>query len=164
MRYIRDMEERELKIVACRDYLWDLGAKEVSHQIKDGSMEAIREAAKAMSWRIGCLMTLVPVPSRNGMAEQTLLLARELERMTGCRVADIMKGRMRESLYELKKRNPEFVPGNEFFGFHTDYEGSRFGMVLLDNVYDTGATARAAAEATGIDRILVYARRYYYGK
>lgn len=157
-----DMDE--VKVVACRDYLWDWGAKELSHQIKDGSMEAIRQAANDMSWKIGCLMTLVPVPSRNGIAEQTLLLARELERITGCRVADILKGRKRESLYELKKRDPEFVPQDEFFGFHTDYEGSRFGMVLLDNVYDTGATAMAAAKATGINNVLVYARRYYYGK
>lgn len=154
----------ELKIVACRDYLWDSGAMETSHGIKDGSQKAITEAANTMAWRVGTLMTLVPVPSRNGYAEQTLALAREIQRMTGCRVADILKGKKRESLYELKKRNPEFRPDRDFFGFHTEYEGSRFGMVLLDNVYDTGATALAAAEATGIDRILVYARRYYYGK
>ena len=56
-------------------------------------------------WRREFWRHLVPIPNRDGFADNTLLLAHFVSGMTGGKgkVLDIMKGNARASIYDLKK-------------------------------------------------------------
>lgn len=144
------------RIMSVRDYYGDDGAREICHLIKEGDMKAICEAAHLMATYVGKGDILVPVPSRTGRATVTLSLCTQIARISGCRVSDIIGGRPRESLYVLKLSGsgiPDFDPG--FFIRRRIPHGR---LVLVDNVYDTGTTARLALEAVGKADVLVFAR------
>ena len=131
----------------------------VCHAMKGGAHSAILQAAEEMSVLIKEVAkdsVLVPVPSHLGYATYTLVLAKEIAKRTGIGVADVLKGERRKSLYEMKASG-EVVP-SDFLKMYVDGPLPTERIILVDNVYATGQTARAAVEAVGDADLLVYAR------
>ena len=99
---------------------------------------------------------LVPIPGHHGVADQTLRLVKALSSYTHLPFVDALRGREHESLYEAKLRG-HLLSGRDM-GFQQIIE-LPFGRIpcLIDNVVDTGTTAKAAAEALGNAMVLSFA-------
>lgn len=136
---------------------YNSSTRKVAHAMKDGVMNAIKEAAYQMADMVPGNAVLVPMPSHLGYATDTLKLCEVIGRITGAPIYNILKGVERKKLYDLKKAG--LTVNHYNLGFHTtsDLPKDRT-VVVVDNVIDTGATARAAAAAIGDCVILAYAK------
>ena len=126
--------------------------------LKEGDIGAIKYAAQKMADLIPPNSVLVPMPSHKGYATDTLLLAKEIQKITKTPIADILKGKSRMSLYSAKKMG---VPiDSNYLGFRKVGDvPSGYNPVLIDNVVDTGLTAKSALEAIGGNTIVSFATR-----
>jgi predicted amidophosphoribosyltransferase len=97
----------------------------------------------------------VPIPSRNGVATNTLVLALRIAEITGASCVDVLEGVARASLYDLKSNNKKVDSG--FFGFYTSEPPPNDKIILIDSIYDTGSTIKAASEHFSDCSALVYA-------
>ena len=153
------LEERivpDKDIMYCHDYYSEPGVREIAHAMKRGDSMAIHKAAKDMAEFVNQDDILVPIPSRNGRATTTLLLARAIAKISGSKVANILSGNDRQALYDLKKDGGKV--NDDFFGYRTKRNPKKSNVVLIDNVYATGATANAASNSFNNARVLVYAK------
>lgn len=143
-------------------YYFDASARSVAHGIKEGDRHSIIMAARAMRRVLptGRKIALVPVPSRKGYCTTTLLLAKEIRHQckdTDIRVIDALRGNTRQSLYDAKKYGKVDI-GSSWFGFRLIKDIPRdTELLFVDNVESTGVTMKAAIEACGRGRGLVYA-------
>ena len=132
------------------------GRCETAHAMKDGEKWAIAKAAREMAAFIPSNCVLIPMPSHTGKATYTLELARLISRETSAQVLDILKGRERETLYNLKKQGRHILPAK--LGFYLSQPmpaGKR--VIIIDNVVATGTTAAAAVRAIGGGVVFAYA-------
>jgi predicted amidophosphoribosyltransferase len=143
-----------LNIMSVADYYVTDGAREIAHKAKKGDLNSIRYMAKEMARIAPRGAVFIPVPSRYGKATDTMTLATIIASMTGGTVANILSGSSRESLYNIKKRGDNI--DDEFFNFRTHENIPNGRLVIVDNIYDTGATVSAIAEITGAVDVLVY--------
>lgn len=98
---------------------------------------------------------LVPVPGRTGRATVARRLAEAIAGRTGAPVADVLRGRKRESLYDLKRRG--IAPSPDALGLRRVGElPAGRTPVLVDNVMATGTTAAAALAALPGGKVLVH--------
>ena len=128
------------------------------HQLKDNDPQAIDYCARQLAKMLPENAVIVPIPGHHGFADQTLSLARAISQHTSdaVPVANILKGKDRDSNYQAKKAGHPL---------NADQMGFRLvgilpkGKVpyLLDNVVDTGTTAKAAVKALGGGVVLSYA-------
>lgn len=110
---------------------------------KAEQMKAIKRAARELSKICPKGATIIPIPSHKGNATDTLMLAREISKLTGNKVEDIMKSPERRSSYQAKK-NGETMSGKDFGFYFTKKPKGK--VVYLDNVLSSGATIKAANE------------------
>ena len=138
------------------DYYKTEGAKELAHQFKVGDEDAIGIMAEEMAQRIPDNAILVPVPSRSGRATTTKILAEKIRDIRGgnVRVEDVVFGNERPSLYDLKKSKAP-IP-KDLFGYSIS-EVPQGNVYLVDNVYNTGATAKEIQKLIPHAQVLVYA-------
>ena len=120
----------------------------VAHKIKEGDDDAIDYAARQMAAIIPANAVLIPIPSHHGRADQTLRLAKALSSYTHLPLVDAIRGREHESQYEAKQRG--YLLSEKEMGFY------RIAPIplnrtpcLIDNVVDTGTTAKAAVKVLG---------------
>ena len=99
---------------------------------------------------------LVPIPGRHGTPDQTMQLCRDIASYTHLPILDALRGNERESQYEAKYKGRSLT--EEQLGYR------RIATVpigrapyLIDNVVDTGTTAKAAVKALGGGIVLSYA-------
>lgn len=121
-----------------------------SHKLKEGDPEVTQYAARLMSQLLPEVknIVLVPLPGHNGFADQTLDLARAISRQSGARIANILKGRPRESNYLAKMNGHPLSEAD--MGFRATAKlPSNLIPILIDGVVDTGTTAKAAFYALG---------------
>lgn len=141
--------------------IYDESSRIIAHGIKEHDIDSIRKAAKEMAHMIPKNSVLVPIPSRYGKAYSTHALACHLS--IECHgkfvyVSDVLEGNKRRSNYICK------LEGNplkeEDLGFKMNFEDfeEAENVVFIDNVFDTGVTAMAAAHAYGKPcYVMVYA-------
>ena len=128
----------------------------IAHSIKDGDTDAIEYAARKMAALVPNNAVLVPIPGHHGVADQTLRLAQALSSYTHLPLVDALRGREHESQYQAKLRG-RVLSGREM-GFHQIRElPSGRIPCLIDNVVDTGTTAKAAVGALGDAVVLSFA-------
>lgn len=151
------IDDSELNVTFCHDYYKDKGVRELCHRLKDNDMNAICTIAKEMNKYITDKDVIVPIPSRDGSPSNNLKIALEIQSMTDCQVDNILRGKKRDSLYDLKLKNKGDVD-DKFFGFTSRTKFRRGHYILLDGVYDSGTTAYYASKATDINDIIVYAK------
>lgn len=135
-------------------YTQDNILRSLCHGIKDGNAGDIARAARLMAKLVRPGDTLVPIPSRTGVATTAKLLAEAISKITGAPVADILKGASRKSMYEMKKGGT--IPGEEFLGLRLEGEPPE-NTVFVDNVVASGTTARAALRLVPGSRLIALA-------
>lgn len=120
--------------------------KALCRKVKEGDVESIELAAQTLSSLIPEGSILVPIPGRFGYATYTLLLAIRTAKKGEFRIENCLRGEVRDGLCEMKKEGKK--PKEPIFW--KKYRPAKRGkIVLIDNVYDTGMTARAAKKALG---------------
>ena len=141
------------RVTYCHNY-YEEGVPEICHAMKDGDEEAIDKMAKEMARYVSPGTTLIPVPSRNGTATTTKKLAGMIGWYSGCDVADILRGRQRKSVYDMKKEGMSISADMLGMSLDGDIPAK---PVLVDNVVATGTTAMAALSVIPNAKILAYA-------
>ena len=128
----------------------------VAHKLKEGDIDCYNFAAKQMAKMLPKNAVLVPIPGRHGKADQTMHLCRDIASYTCLPVVDALRGKDRESQYEAKYKGRSLTV--EQLGFHkvSSLPSDRVPY-LIDNVVDTGTTAKAAVKALGGGIVLSYA-------
>ena len=128
------------------------------HKLKENDPQAITYCARQLVKMLPENAVVVPIPGHHGFALQTLYLARAINEQSGgiIPVANVLKGNSRMSNYQAKKEG-SLLPA-EKLGFRQVAPLPK-GKVpyLLDNVVDTGTTAKAAINALGGGIVLSYA-------
>ena len=120
--------------------------KKLCKDVKEGNVFAFDFAASLLASMVSEDDILVPIPGRFGRATYTLSLAARIAYKTGCRVCNCLKGEVRDSMCDLKHEGKE-IQAPEFRKAFKLLEKGNY--LLLDNVYDTGLTAKAAAKVLG---------------
>lgn len=132
------------------------GRSETAHAMKNGEKWAIWKAAAEMVKYIPKNAVLIPMPSHTGKATYTKELCRVIARETAAEVRDILKGKERETLYNLKKQGRHILPKK--LGFYvTEEPPTGKHLIIIDNVVATGTTAAAAVRAIGGGIVFAYA-------
>lgn len=124
----------------------------LARKVKAGDAVAIERAARMMTAAVHEVVppsghaVLVPIPNRTGRAGYTKTLAEKISEATGLPVVDALASNAHTPLYDIKKENlsPETLPLH--FYMIRSIPADRV-PILIDNVLDTGHTARAAYEA-----------------
>ena len=129
----------------------------VLDKAKNGDFEAIKEMAYKMAPLISKDSHLIPIPNRMGIANMTLQLAIEINKITGNPISNIMKGKNRSSVYDIKKLGKILEPNT--LGFYLNDTPPK-KSTLIDNVYATGYTMRQALSLVKNSDIVVYSRDY----
>lgn len=132
-----------MKIIVMGEYIT---YRKMCRKVKEGDIKSIEQAARAISTMIPEGSTLVPIPGRFGYAAYTLMLAIRTARKCGLEVENCLRGDVRKGLCEMKKAGEK--PEEPVFRKQYRVEKGK-KIVLIDNVYDTGMTARAARKALG---------------
>lgn len=128
------------------------------HKLKENDPQAIAYCARQLVKMLPENAVVIPIPGHHGFALQTLYLAKAINEQSGgiIPVANVLKGNSRMSNYQAKKEG-SLLPAEEL-GFRQVAPLPK-GKVpyLLDNVVDTGTTAKAAINALGGGIVLSYA-------
>ena len=128
------------------------------HKLKENDPQAIAYCARQLAKMLPENAVIIPIPGHHGFAVQTLYLARAINEQSGgiIPVANVLKGNCRVSNYQAKKEG--HLLSAEELGFRQVAPLPK-GKVpyLLDNVVDTGTTAKAAIKALGGGVVLSYA-------
>lgn len=148
---------KQLNVIGAIPYKF---CKEFCHLIKNGNLPAIQTAGRILGKQLPDKSVIIPVPGCKGKAEYTLDMAKHICR-TGATlhnkrsfILKALKCQPHPSLCEQKKSGgaidaidikmsiiPDQLP------ILKDLAEKGFAFVLVDNVVDTGKTARACIDA-----------------
>ena len=120
--------------------------RDICHGVKTSFAPVVREAAAMMAASLALPSdgVLIPMPSHQGYATDTLALCLELSALSGLPVMDILRSDPHESVYNLKSRTG-FVPSGLHLGFRlTGDVPSGLRPLVVDNVIATGFTMKSA--------------------
>lgn len=154
------MSNYHFELISVADYYRDRTARDLAHAVKDGDADAIRKMAYQMLPFISHETVLIPVPSRHGIATHTKSIANILASKVGGKVSDVVVGRERQSIYEVKyKRQPI---AQDFFSFRLIDRVAPGIPVILDTVVDTGTTVCAMKMLVPNAIVLTHSRVNHY--
>ena len=152
-----DMEVDGIRFISHGHY-YDGINNWLCHKLKENDPQAITYCARQLVKMLPENAVVVPIPGHHGFSLQTLYIARAINEQSGgiIPVANVLKGNSRMSNYQAKKEG-SLLPAEEL-GFRQVAPLPK-GKVpyLLDNVVDTGTTAKAAINALGGGIVLSYA-------
>ena len=152
-----DMEVDGIRFISHGHY-YDGINNWLCHKLKENDPRAITYCARQLVKMLPENAVVVPIPGHHGFALQTLYIARAINEQSGgiIPVPNVLKGNSRMSNYQAKKEG-SLLPAEEL-GFRQVAPLPK-GKVpyLLDNVVDTGTTAKAAINALGGGIVLSYA-------
>lgn len=98
---------------------------------------------------------IVPAPQHTGRAEYTLEIAKIISKETGCKIADILGCKPRDTLYNLKKKNGGKSIEDSGLYLLTD-KFPKYNIWFLDNVIATGKTFEDARKLIPHLKPLIY--------
>lgn len=149
---------KEGKIPFKQDY-YNRHIREVCRGIKDRDNEAIKEAA-GFFINLDLIKKhdiLILSPQHEGIAVYTLSIGKIVSDETGAEIYNILTSHPRDSLYTMKASHQKIVPP-DFICTPYNIPLDTGNIWFLDNVYDTGATFKAAERAVRINLSpLIYA-------
>lgn len=135
--------------------------RDVAKLIKTGKSDAVQKAAADMARFVPGNAVLVPIPSHEGKVTDetdTKILADAVAEITGSPVVVALEGNPRESRYQAKQQGKEGLKADEL-GFRQIAEIPEGKIpVFIDNVVDSGETAKAASEAIKGGFTMAYAK------
>ena len=129
-------------------------ASELARKVKDGDIGAIRQMAQEMASKIPKNATIIPMSGRKGVSENMLLVANEISKINGNKVADIIIGEKRESLYDLKKQGKDISQID--LGLKLKGKVPEGEIYVIDNVVGTGKTVSEIRKLLPKSKILVH--------
>ena len=141
-------------------FYYDGDRRSLAHGVKDGDKASIEEAARRLARLVPRDAVLIPVPSHTGQATYTLEMARRVADINGSSVVDALVGKPREKLYDVKKQGSVHVDGKEFLGLSMKDSAnipSNRPVFFVDNVVDSGITAKACHDIVGRGGVLAIA-------
>lgn len=120
------------------------------HKLKENNPQAIDHCARQLAKMLPENAVLVPIPGHHGYAAQTLHLARAISSYTtpSVPVANVLIGKDRDSNYIAKKTGHPVTETQMGFQQVGNIPSGKIPY-LLDNVCDSGETAKAAFHALG---------------
>ena len=124
--------------------------------MKVGEEKALDCAALSMIPLIPRHAILVPIPGHEGKAKQTLQLCRAISSYTGLPVGDVLQGKSREANYVAKHEGKGLTERDMGFRKVAQLPEGRT-PIYVDNVVDTGTTAKAAYHAVGKGMVVTFA-------
>lgn len=120
--------------------------RKVAYGLKAGLADDIAKAAPEMARMVPSDAVLVPMPSHNGYAEETIPLANAIAKIANVPVANVLKGKKRISMYDAKKSHT--IPSRKELALSVKGDLPKGRRVfVVDNVVNTGMTAREAVDA-----------------
>ena len=122
--------------------------RSLARAVKRRDPAEIKKAAKLMAKYIPDNAVLIPIPSHTGKATDMLDLANEIGRITNSPVADVLVGVERKSQYQAKKEGSALTPSEIGIEQVSRLPDGKI-PVFIDNVVNTGNTAKAAVDAVG---------------
>lgn len=128
----------------------------VAHKLKEGDAEVFDYAARLMAKLLPKNAVLIPIPGRHGTPDQTMQLCRNIAAYAHLPIIDALRGKDRESQYEAKYRGKPLTEDQLGYRQIATIPTGRVPC-LVDNVVDTGITAKAAVKALGGGIVLSYA-------
>ena len=128
----------------------------VAHKLKEGDAEVFDYAARQMAKLLTNNAVLVPIPGRHGTPDQTMRLCRDIASYTQLPILDALRGKERESQYEAKYKGRSLTEEQLGYRQIANIPQGRIPY-LIDNVVDTGTTAKAAVKALGGGVVVSYA-------
>lgn len=140
------------RLIGIYDY-YDPNVRALQHAFKDGDPLALERMCAEMAPFVPTDAVLVAMPDRTGRPTATLHLAKCLAHVTRRPWSEALVGSPRESLRELKHQGKE-LPELKFWLLGGLPKGR---PVVIDNVLDTGTTARAALAAIPNATVLSHA-------
>lgn len=135
----------------------------ITKAIKEGDMKAISLAASEMAKYVPDNAVLIPMPGHTGIVTDntdTMLLAKELSRITGKPVINALEGNARDSRFVSKrKKGAHNAVTAEEMGFRQVQELPEGSIpMIVDNVVAVGETAKAAIDAIPGSSVLSYTK------
>jgi|GEM_PF-1960012 len=150
-QYKKNATEALKDVIYIKDYK---DGAALAHGVKNGDPKAIKQMAEEMASRIPKDATIIPMAGRNGIAGNMLLVANEISKINGNKVADIITGEKRESLYDLKKQGRDISQMN--LGLKLKGKVPKGEIYVIDNVVATGKTATEIKKLLPDSKILVH--------
>ena len=136
-------------------------AVKIAKAIKAGDMKVITTAAGEMAKYVPDNAVLIPMPGHTGIVTDdtdTMMLAKELSRITGKPVINALQGNERESRYVSKSKNRKGVTAEQMGLRQIRNLPEGAIPVIIDNVVAVGETAKAAIDAIPGSTVLSYAK------
>ena len=127
--------------------------RKLSKDVKKSDSTAIAIAALLLSQILSPNAVLIPVPQSSGKADYTFELANTIRIIRqDCEVIDILSGRTRKKLYDIKKTRTNLKGVKTGIKVKEDADcretlESHSDIYLLDNVINTGFTFSRARKA-----------------
>ena len=128
----------------------------IAKAMKEGNPEAIDHAARHMIPLIPRGAVLVPIPGHEGVAKQTNDLCRAIASYTGLPIANVLRGASREANYTAKHEGKGLTEKDMAIHQVASLPKDKT-PVFVDNVIDTGTTAKAAYHAVGRGMVIAFA-------
>lgn len=128
----------------------------MAHALKGGKWSTVLEAAYMMAPMVPRNAVLIPMPSHSGHADAMLKLASAISWITGAPVMDVLQGKRRRPVYDMKKCGKRVTADSLGYRLTASLPEGKVAVVV-DNVCDTGVNAFAAANAIGGCVLLTYA-------
>jgi len=98
---------------------------------------------------------IVPAPQHTGRADYTLKIAKIISKETGCKIADVLGCKPRDTLYNLKKKNgAKSIEDSGLYLLTDDFP--KYNVWFLDNVTATGKTFNDARKLIPHLKPLIY--------
>ena len=136
-------------------------ARNVKSESPAVQMKAINDAVERMAPLVGAYApdkaVLVPAPSHKGYATDMLALANAISERTGIEVADVLRSDERQSQFEAKKETGRPLTSDQL-GIRLEgvlQDGKL--PIVVDNVVNSGNTAKACIDALGGGVVLTVA-------
>lgn len=133
---------------------YDRTSREVAYGLKTRRKSIIMRAAEEMSRLVKKDSVLVPMPSHLGFSTYTLDLCNAIGKIKQCSVIDALRCNEHETIFSMKKNGVSMWKINLGMRLVENIPDDA-EVFLIDNVIDTGKTARSAANAIGMDCIVL---------
>jgi hypothetical protein len=140
------------------DYYATQSVRDVCHTLKKGDRSAAHLMAKVLSLNVSRGDVIVPTPNRDGVPGVMALVCDLIARNTGCTVWDGLRGDVRESVYDAKKRGVSTDDMSVAFRLNGKPPVASGETFIVDGVWDTGTTLGAASSLLPGAKVLAFAR------
>lgn len=159
---IVDQETAYSQTIAAHEYKNGV-IRDLAYSVKSGDEKSIKTVANDMAKVLPDPKNavLIPIPSSYGDTTNNLMIAEEISRITGAKIADILTNPIKQSQRQARINGIKTL-SPEQMGMKLRGNIPNGNIYFVDNVTTTGSTIRAARDIVGRGIGLVYAKATPY--